>query len=450
MALNQILLTLFLHLLTLTLVCSNTSKPTGLSLKLIPRDSPDSPLYPGKLPEVERIQRMVEFSKVRAKYFGSLFGQNSTMNPENINLPVHKYNFFFGVQVFLGTPKKSKTLLMDTGSSLVWTQCKPCIRCFNQTDPIFEPTASSTYRKLPCGHPLCRQRFQCINGECVHNKTYSSGALIKGLVSLETFTFPSNNRTLIPIRNIAFGCANDNENFMPQSRSFSGILGLSPGPDSLITQLGNLTRNRFSYCLAYAFRPMSQNSVLRFGEDIPNVPNLKRTPLLQTYRSFHYQLNLVDISVAGNRLNFPPGTFSLRQNGSGGCYIDSGSTLSFITREPYGVVMRAFERHFLPFGLQRVHNSSEGLELCYRQKVGFHQYAGLTFHFQDADLVVQPKCMYVHNNRLRYFCVALAPAMATVVGAWQQQDTRFIYDLNMQQLQFAPEDCSRDVRGFKS
>lgn len=32
----------------------------------------------------------------------------------------------------------------------------------------------------------------------------------------------------------------------------------------------------------------------------------------------------------------------------------------------------------------------------------------------------------------------------TVLGAWQQQNTRFVYDLDTLQLYFAPENCAQD------
>ncbi|XP_015898713.3 aspartic proteinase nepenthesin-2-like [Ziziphus jujuba] len=436
----------FLLLLSLSLVSYNTSKPTGFSLKLIPSDSPDSPFYPGKLTQHERIQRMVELSKARAKYVGLLSTANqiSTFYPENIYLKMYIHSLFYSVQVFIGTPKRPQTLLMDTGSHLIWTQCRPCINCFNQTDPpIFIPNTSATYRKLPCAHPICRQLYQCVKNECVYNQRYGGGSVTKGLASVETFAFPFNSNQTRSVGNIVFGCSNDNQNFtFSGTGRISGILGLGPYPDSLPSQLRNLINKRFSYCLPSS---MTQNSVLRFGEDIQIIPNLKRTPFVRMNRSSHYFLNLLDISVAGHRLGFPPGAFSLKQNGSGGVVIDSGCTVTNMEREPYGVVMREFQNHFVRFGLERVVNSSEGFELCYKQRRGFSHYAGLTFHFEGADMVVQPQFMYVQNYRMRYFCVALLPFTGpTLIGAWQQQNTRFIYDLNLQELQFAPEDCSRD------
>jgi hypothetical protein len=59
-------------------------------------------------------------------------------------------------QIGLGTPKKTLTLILDTGSDLVWTQCLACQACYQQIDPIFNPAKSSTYKPVRCGLNLCQ------------------------------------------------------------------------------------------------------------------------------------------------------------------------------------------------------------------------------------------------------------------------------------------------------
>ncbi|CAN1842273.1 Aspartyl protease family protein At5g10770 [Linum perenne] len=47
-------------------------------------------------------------------------------------------------------------MVMDTGSSLTWLQCEPCtVSCHPQVGPVFDPSASKTYRKLLCKTPEC-------------------------------------------------------------------------------------------------------------------------------------------------------------------------------------------------------------------------------------------------------------------------------------------------------
>ncbi|MCO5589116.1 hypothetical protein L7F22_043082 [Adiantum nelumboides] len=76
----------------------------------------------------------------------------------------YEMGVYAGVGQFLavlkiGTPPVSFTAIVDTGSDLVWRQCRPCKQCYPQTDygfPIFDPIHSSTFRKAPCTDPLCQ------------------------------------------------------------------------------------------------------------------------------------------------------------------------------------------------------------------------------------------------------------------------------------------------------
>jgi hypothetical protein len=154
----------------------------GFSLKLIPRFSPESPLYPGNLSQSERNQKMVEISQARANYL--VFSQNAAMDdPESIHLPVHEASTFYSAELSLGTPQISQYLLIDAGSGLIWTQCLPCINCFNQILPLYNSTASSTYQKIPCTDPRCRKPLcKCVDGNCVYSQRYGGGAVTKGIV----------------------------------------------------------------------------------------------------------------------------------------------------------------------------------------------------------------------------------------------------------------------------
>ncbi|KAL6909698.1 hypothetical protein ACP4OV_001357 [Aristida adscensionis] len=63
------------------------------------------------------------------------------------------------VTVGLGTPAVPQTLLVDTGSTVTWVQCKPCnatSSCYPQKEPLFDPSMSSTYTAIPCDSQACR------------------------------------------------------------------------------------------------------------------------------------------------------------------------------------------------------------------------------------------------------------------------------------------------------
>ena len=70
-------------------------------------------------------------------------------------LPYGQYAY--GMTLYLGTPPQKFVVLVDTGSDLVWVQCQPCTSphmCYNETDPFFNPSASSSYSAVPCGNNI--------------------------------------------------------------------------------------------------------------------------------------------------------------------------------------------------------------------------------------------------------------------------------------------------------
>jgi hypothetical protein len=81
----------------------------------------------------------------------------------------------------IGTPALPYYAILDTGSDLTWTQCQPCIDCYTQPTPIYDPSHSSTYSKLPCQSPLCISDFDCTNASCEYDYSYADFHPHRGL-----------------------------------------------------------------------------------------------------------------------------------------------------------------------------------------------------------------------------------------------------------------------------
>lgn len=92
-------------------------------------------------------------SKMTPAHHNDLTASSDVMIPTTSGLNIGTGNYL--VSLGLGTPAKQFLLEMDTGSPLTWTQCQPCQTCYNQTDPIFNPSASSTYSNIPCPSSNC-------------------------------------------------------------------------------------------------------------------------------------------------------------------------------------------------------------------------------------------------------------------------------------------------------
>ncbi|XP_015577075.2 aspartic proteinase nepenthesin-2, partial [Ricinus communis] len=382
-----------LYLIILSLITSATSEPNGFSLELIHGDSPESPFYPGKLTDSERISRLVESSIIRAQVLSSYLKYNSTSGPEAYRFPVYIWIASF---------------------------------CTNN-----------------------RNVFQCINNECVYRVLYGSGDVTVGVASTDVLEPTNNSRILFN-----FGCSKDNRNFSAFSRTgkTDGIMGLNMSPVSILQQLRNVTNQRFSYCLTpYGSRPPA-TSLLRFGNDISTWGRgFYSTPFVDPPDMPNYFLNLLDLSVAGQRLRLPPETFALKRDGTGGTIIDSGTGLTLVVQPAYRHLLGALQNHFDHHGFHRVHIPDTNLELRYNfaQNRTFQNHASLTYHFQGADFTVEPRYAYVVYNDENAFCVALLASHIegrAIIGALHQANTRFVYNAAKRRLKFKAENFQNDKR----
>ncbi|KAL3733559.1 hypothetical protein ACJRO7_022995 [Eucalyptus globulus] len=166
----SLLYLLFYFLIFQNLLCYAHSKRLGLSLKFIPRFSPQSPLYPGNLTWEEKLNMAAELSISRAYYLYALSSKRSSEDLNNIHLRVHEDSHYYAVELKLGTPAATQVMLMDTGSGLMWTQCQACKYCFRQTIPIFTQTRSVPSRNSPV-----------ITGFAVHASSADGGNAFIGI-----------------------------------------------------------------------------------------------------------------------------------------------------------------------------------------------------------------------------------------------------------------------------
>ncbi|KAI4989033.1 hypothetical protein ZWY2020_036350 [Hordeum vulgare] len=163
----------------------------------------------------------------------------------------------------------------------------------------------------------------CFHGVSVYQYYYGDYASSAGVMAQEAFTFGAANST-----KVAFGCGNVNAGYLANN---SGMVGLGRGPFSLVSQLGN---SKFSYCLTSFLTPAP--SRLSFGAmatlDSTNTSDgapVQSTPfVLNPALSSMYFLSLQGISLGDARLRVDPLAFAINDDGSGGCMIDSGTSIT--------------------------------------------------------------------------------------------------------------------------
>ncbi|KAJ6307357.1 hypothetical protein OIU76_017197 [Salix suchowensis] len=449
---------------SMLLGCIAAVQLDGLTMELIHRDSPQSPLHPGNLPLAERIP------KPSACPFAGLHRQTSMVSARKAAAnkmisPLTSYGdpFLFFAQVGVGSfqeksghPRfKTYNFQIDTGNELSWIQCDGCQNkgnmCFPHEDPPYLNSQSRSYKPISCNqHSFC-EPGQCKEGMCTYNVTYGPGSYTSGNLASETFTFYSSHGKHAALEDITFGCSTDSRNmkyaFLFDKNPVSGVLGMGWGPRSFLAQLGSISHGKFSYCIK---ANNTQNTYLRFGKHIVKSKNLQTTRIMQVKPSAAYHVNLLGISVNGVKLNITKSDLAVRKDGSRGCSIDAGTLATLLVKPVFDTLHAALADH-----LSRNQNLKRWIihklhkDLCYEQlsDAGRENLPVVTFHLENADLEVKPGAIFLFREfeGKNVFCLSmLSDDSKTIIGAYQQMKQKFVYDTKARVLSFGPEDCEKN------
>lgn len=403
----------------------------------------------GNFTKFELIQRGMRRGKQRLQMLSLMaLSSKSSGSPTDTEMesPVYPGNGEFLMQLSIGTPPSSYSAIMDTGSDLMWTQCKPCKQCFDQSSsPIFDPKKSTTFSSLSCSSKLCEALpvSSCGSDGCEYLYTYGDYSSTQGFMASETFKFGE-----VSVGNIAFGCGEDNE-----GSGFSqggGLVGLGRGPLSLVSQL---QQPKFSYCLTSIDDKKSSKLLMGSLETFSNNNNITTktsssttttTPLLKnpSQPSFYY-LDLEGITVGEKLLPIKESTFRLKKDGSGGMIIDSGTTITYLEESAFDLLKKEFVSQVkLP-----VDNSgSVGLDLCFSLPPTSDniEVPKLRFNFKGGDLELPPENYIIADSGIGLACLAMGSSRGmSIIGNFQQQNILVIHDLQKQTVSFLPTDCSQ-------
>ncbi|KAJ0986632.1 hypothetical protein J5N97_004988 [Dioscorea zingiberensis] len=321
---------------------------------------------------------------------------------EGVTAEIENVEGTYLVNLVIGTPPVSFLASPTTVTDLIWTQCKPCKHCFNQSTPIYNRSKSSSFSKLPCSHELCMASYiHSCNSDCRYKQKYLGGSS-EGVMGTETITFGSHS-----VPDVAFGCGNSNTFVVSHG---SGVLGLGRGPQSLVSQLGI---RRFSYCLPYY---AESNGRLLLGSEVQHQQNSKTqiqyTPLvLNPSNSSFYYLTLHGITVGETKLQIPKGTFEVRKDG-----------VSLLLMPP---VFSAIDACF-----------------SFEPKSNV-EVPKLIYHFDGADLVLPVENYVFTDSENGVMCLAILEGNEGVstFGGIHQSNINMMFDLNKGELSFAPAHC---------
>ncbi|GLT91726.1 hypothetical protein SLE2022_096000 [Rubroshorea leprosula] len=385
------------------------------------------------LTKFERIQRGIKRGNNRLQRFNSMV--LAAAADDQVQSPIMAGNGEYLMDLSIGTPPDSYSAILDTGSDLIWTQCKPCTECFQQPTPIFDPKKSSSFSKLSCSSDLCEALPQstCDRDGCEYLYSYGDYSTTQGFMATETFTFGDAS-----VRKVGFGCGEEN-----QGDGFSqgaGLVGLGRGPLSLVSQM---KETKFSYCLT----PVddTKKSKLLIGSTASvDSSSLLTTPLLKnpSQPTFYY-LPLQGISVGDTRLPIKQSTFSIQEDGSGGMIIDSGTTITYLEESAFDALAEEFTSQVkLPVDK----SEGTGLDVCFNLPSDTKEVEvpKLVFHFEGADVELPSDNYMIGDSSMGVVCLAMGSSSGlSILGNLQQQNMLVIYDLAKETMSFQHTQCDQ-------
>ncbi|KAI0496539.1 hypothetical protein KFK09_022859 [Dendrobium nobile] len=328
------------------------------------------------------------------------------------------------VNIGLGTPTKSFSLMLDTGTDLTWTQCVPCVNCYPQTNPFYDPTLSSTFNDILCNSDYCTElkKFRCSSkSTCLYMEEYLDHSSTNGSLIQDTLTFSSDT-----IHNFRFGCGHNNTGDFGKA---DGLLGLGQGAASIISQTAQFYNKVFSYCL-----PSGSNEIgyLELGRSVPGV---KYTPML-TNPNFPslYFLKLIAISIAGTRLAFSPTETVL----------DSGSSISYLPPTIYSSLRSIFQEEMINYPMAP---PLDNLDTCYdltgHSDVGVPEivliYDGEVTASLDGSGILY---MTISSQACLAFAKTNDEVIVAVIGNMHQRRFNVVYDVGNSRIGFGSNGCN--------
>ncbi|XP_034674838.1 aspartic proteinase CDR1-like [Vitis riparia] len=374
----------------------------GFSVDLIHRDSPHSPFFDPSKTQAERLTDAFRRSVSRVGRF-----RPTAMTPDGIQSRIVPSAGEYLMNFSIGTPPVPVIAIVDTGSDLTWTQCRPCTHCYKQVVPLFDPKKSSTYRDSSCGTSFCLalgKDRSCRNGKkCTFMYSYADGSFTGGNLAVETLTVASTAGKPVSFPGFAFGCGHKSGGIFDKSSS------------GIHLQQDKFWRIRQSLRLRHRLHSASSESPDTF-----------------------YYLTLEGISVGKKRLPYK-GFSKKAEVEEGNIIVDSGTTYTFLPQEFYSKLEKSVANSIKG---KRVRDPNGIFSLCYNTTAEINAPI-ITAHFKDANVKLQPLNTFMRMQE-DLVCFTVAPTSDIgVLGNLAQVNFLVGFDLRKKRVSFKAADCTQ-------
>ncbi|KAI7729705.1 hypothetical protein M8C21_012383 [Ambrosia artemisiifolia] len=370
------------------------------------------------------------------------------------------YVGLYYTKVQLGSPPKEYYVQFDTGSDILWVNCKDCKGCPTSSGlkiPVasYDHASSSTSSLISCSDKRCSVGIQCGDADCSNNQcTYkfdygdgsaTSGYYVSDLLRLEMMS-DNTNSSSNALATVMFGCSTSQsgELSMPD-RAVDGIFGFGQQGLSVISQLASqgAAPDAFSHCLV---GDGDGGGILVFGQIMD--PNMVYTPLVPSKQ--HYHLDLQSISVNDKTLSIDPSVFETSHNRKG-TVLDSGTTLAYLAEEAYAPFVTAITKS-VPQSVQPFDTKEFRCYITKTKDSVSEVFPNVSFNFAgDASMVLKPENYLLRQKTLgdkTAWCIGFQTVKGqalTILGDIVLKDKSVVYDLGGQRIGWVDHDCKKPV-----
>ncbi|CAE8612115.1 unnamed protein product [Polarella glacialis] len=219
----------------------------------------------------------------------------------------------YHLDILVGTPGQTQSVIIDTGSSLAAFPCVSCgASCGTHIDPPFDPASSSTFKWVSCSPPGCAYEVNYLEGSSIKGQLFEDFLQVGHAVR-------QNSRTPVWL-----GCHSLETNLF-KTQAPSGILGLWGNSWDVLEALasgGPLKRQLVALCFAESGGAMSIGGINETWTTL-----LK--PMIWIAYTGHFNVPVTDISLVGGAAGKSESVL-----GSVGSFlVDSGTTFTYFTQQ---------------------------------------------------------------------------------------------------------------------
>ncbi|XP_011084663.1 aspartic proteinase-like protein 2 isoform X2 [Sesamum indicum] len=359
-------------------------------------------------------------------------------------------------KITIGNPPVDYHVQVDTGSDIVWVNCKDCENCPTKTGlritlRQYDLKASSTGTVITCDQQFCtavsETNQNCKAGmNCAYTVTYGDGTKTEGYYVRDDFKLDQvtgNHQTSAMNGSIAFGCSTKQAGDTSSSQAIDGLIGFGQDNTSIISQLASLGKVKrvFSHCLD----SKKGGGIFAIGEVVE--PKVNKTRLVP--RQLHYNAVMEAIDVGGKQLDFPKGIFGLPT--SLNAVIDSGTTLAYLPSDLYKQLMDMIMAQHQEIKLHTV----EELFKCFWYSGNIDDgFPVIKFHFEDSLFLTVYPHNYLFEVKDEEYCIGWQSSVMksrdgtemTLLGDIVLSDKLFVYDIENQTIGWTQYDCGSSIK----